>query len=389
MSNNQSVSTPSSVVSRVPSLTVALCNGSLQRVCAVLGEKYGFNALEAEAYAAYALKKVVKEKVVKEKVVKEKVVKEKVVKEKVVKEKVVKEKKVLKEKDSRGRPKNGELVIVDETKDLFEQLVLEESKAFGVATVKEVKEVKVEELIVVDTESKKAVKEVCKKEAKALEAESKKAAKALEAETKKAAKALEAESKKALKKESKKESPLEVIAAVPVPSLLESVVAVVEVEVVPVVVELEPNNAAKEETKKAGKALEAESKKALKALEAESKKALKAQEQESKKALKALEAESKKVAKAETKKEPKKKVEKVVVELPVAIQAVEVEVEVEVEEEINVKSVMHKGVEYLKSSDGVMYDKTTQEPVGTWNASEQCIDELEEEEYEEEDADEN
>ena len=53
---------------------------------------------------------------------------------------------------------------------------------------------------------------------------------------------------------------------------------------------------------------------------------------------------------------------------------------VEEEASISVKKFEFQGTVYLRSSDDVLYDLKSQEPVGMWNEEEQCIDEIEVEE---------
>lgn len=59
-------------------------------------------------------------------------------------------------------------------------------------------------------------------------------------------------------------------------------------------------------------------------------------------------------------------------------------------ENVDVKPFSHDGVDYLKSSDGILYNPTTQEEVGEWNEESQTITPLEndDESEEEEDSDE-
>lgn len=52
----------------------------------------------------------------------------------------------------------------------------------------------------------------------------------------------------------------------------------------------------------------------------------------------------------------------------------------EEEANISVKKFEFEGRVYLRSGDDVLYDIKTQEPVGMWNAEENCIDEIEEDE---------
>ena len=74
---------------------------------------------------------------------------------------------------------------------------------------------------------------------------------------------------------------------------------------------------------------------------------------------------------------------------PVSTQEVEEE-EDELEEEeveVSVDKFEHNGINYLKSSDGILYDPETQEVKGVWNESTQSIDEAPEEDSEDEDED--
>jgi hypothetical protein len=54
------------------------------------------------------------------------------------------------------------------------------------------------------------------------------------------------------------------------------------------------------------------------------------------------------------------------------------EVESEEEEEITVSKFEFNGKKYLKSSDNILYDPISQDPVGIWNEDDECIDEIEE-----------
>ena len=56
----------------------------------------------------------------------------------------------------------------------------------------------------------------------------------------------------------------------------------------------------------------------------------------------------------------------------------EEEVESEEEEEITVSKFEFNGKKYLKSSDNILYDPISQDPVGIWNEDDECIDEIEE-----------
>ena len=50
------------------------------------------------------------------------------------------------------------------------------------------------------------------------------------------------------------------------------------------------------------------------------------------------------------------------------------------EEEITVSKFEFNGKKYLKSSDNILYDPISQDPVGIWNEDDECIDEIEDDE---------
>ena len=77
-------------------------------------------------------------------------------------------------------------------------------------------------------------------------------------------------------------------------------------------------------------------------------------------------------------------VEKVVTSV---VEKVAEPVEEEEEQEVSVVKFEHAGKTYLKSSENILYDPETQDPVGMWNEETQSIDEVEltEEDYESED----
>jgi hypothetical protein len=52
------------------------------------------------------------------------------------------------------------------------------------------------------------------------------------------------------------------------------------------------------------------------------------------------------------------------------------------EEEITVSKFEFNGIKYLKSSDNILYDPISQDPVGIWNEDDECIDEIEEDDDE-------
>jgi len=63
--------------------------------------------------------------------------------------------------------------------------------------------------------------------------------------------------------------------------------------------------------------------------------------------------------------------------------------EEEEEASVSVKKFSHDGVEYLKSSDGILYNPTTQEEVGVWNEESQTISPIEDDEESEDEEDED
>ena len=60
------------------------------------------------------------------------------------------------------------------------------------------------------------------------------------------------------------------------------------------------------------------------------------------------------------------------------------EEEEEEEEEVTVSRFTHNGVTYLRTDENVLYDETTQDPVGKWDPETQTVKEIEEESEEEE-----
>ena len=124
--------------------------------------------------------------------------------------------------------------------------------------------------------------------------------------------------------------------------------------------------------KAAAKELEKAAKKAIADAEKAAKKAIADAEKVAKKAI----ADAEKKAVKEAAKEEKKAAQEAAKK-----EAAKTE-EVTEEEEISVKKFEFQGTTYLRSSENVMYDSTTQYPVGMWNEEEQCIDEIEEEDDE-------
>jgi hypothetical protein len=146
--------------------------------------------------------------------------------------------------------------------------------------------------------------------------------------------------------------------------------------------------AAAKEAKEAEKAKKAEEKKAAKEAEkakkAEEKKAAKEAEKAKKAEEKKAAKEAEKAQKAEEKKaakKTKKAEEKVVVaeeELKADAEELSADEAVsEPEDEVRVELKTIGGVEYLIDDDGVVYDKNTQEPIGTYVADEDRIEECE------------
>ena len=114
------------------------------------------------------------------------------------------------------------------------------------------------------------------------------------------------------------------------------------------------------------------------------------QEKEAAKAAAKAEKGSSKPSSKKNKKEEVVAAPVVVAEVaaPVAVvEKVVTPVEEEEEQEVSVVKFEHAGKTYLKSSENILYDPETQDPVGMWNEETQSIDEVEltEEEYESED----
>jgi hypothetical protein len=155
--------------------------------------------------------------------------------------------------------------------------------------------------------------------------------------------------------------------------------------------EKEAKKAEKEAAKAAEKEARKAEKEAAKAAEKEAKKAEKEAAKAAEKEAKKAEKEAAKDAKKETKKaeksaekETKKKDEKTETEKKTDKPVVVVEEEEAVA--VKVKKFEHKGKTYAKSSDGIVYDIKTQEPVGKWNIETESIDELENDSSSEEEA---
>ena len=66
----------------------------------------------------------------------------------------------------------------------------------------------------------------------------------------------------------------------------------------------------------------------------------------------------------------------------------ELQEEEEEEQIVLVKPFSHDGVDYLKSSDGILYNPTSYDEVGVWNEETQTITPIEDDESEEEEDDE-
>ena len=152
---------------------------------------------------------------------------------------------------------------------------------------------------------------------------------------------------------------------------------------------------AENDAKKIVEKAENDAKKAAIKAENDAKKIVEKAENDAKKVAIKAENDAKKIAekvankKVANKKVNNKKVNNKKVENEAEKKVDEELVEEEVEEEedaatVTVKKFEHKGVQYLKSSENVIYDANTQDVVGKWNETTQDIDEVEEEEEEEE-----
>jgi len=160
--------------------------------------------------------------------------------------------------------------------------------------------------------------------------------------------------------------------------------------------------AQQEQEKAAKKALQEQEKAAKKALQEQEKAAKKALQEQEKAAKKALNGgkgtegtappqEAEKKEKAEKKAlnggkaaAPAKKAPEPTPEPTPELEHEEEDTEgtapPEEEANISVKKFEFEGRVYLRSGDDVLYDIKTEEPVGMWNAEENCIDEIEEDE---------
>jgi hypothetical protein len=319
------------------------------------------------------------------------------------------------EKKSRGRPKKDEKEVeVSQTEDLFATLMQQAQSASPRPQVRE--EVVVPEVAVLVSEmvsivasedevsavssesvgtkaSKKSKEEVAalkaeKEEKKRVAAEAK-AAKELQLAEAKA----EKEAAALLVKEAKAAKELQlanVKAEKEALALLDKQEKERKVAEAKAAKELQLANA------KAAKELqlaEAKAAKELQLAEAKAAKELqlanaKAEKEAAKAAAKAEKGSSKPSSKKGKKEEVAAPVE-VVAPIKVSFQVAEPVAQVEVEEdeqEVSVVKFEHAGKTYLKSSENILYDPETQEPVGMWNEETQSIDEVEltEEEYEEE-----
>ena len=93
--------------------------------------------------------------------------------------------------------------------------------------------------------------------------------------------------------------------------------------------------------------------------------------------------EAKKAAKS-VKKEAAPKQEPVPTETP-TIDELTVELEEDDDDGVDAEQFEYDGKTYLRTSDKVVYDSTTHEPVGLWNEDTETIDELPEEDSDNED----
>jgi hypothetical protein len=140
---------------------------------------------------------------------------------------------------------------------------------------------------------------------------------------------------------------------------------------------------------KAAKELQLAEAKAAKELQLANAKAEKEAAAKAAKEAKALQAKAEKGSSKPSSKKGKKEEVAAPVEvaapMKVSFQVAE-PVEEEEEQEVTVVKFTHEGKTYLKSSENILYDPETQDPVGMWNEETQSIDEVEltEEEYESE-----
>lgn len=137
--------------------------------------------------------------------------------------------------------------------------------------------------------------------------------------------------------------------------------------------------------KKVDKEAEKAAKKAAKEAEKEAKKAAKDAEKaakEAEKAAKEAEKEAKKAKKME--KEPKA-TKKVATPSPPPVESEDISEEEEAPKVVTVKKFEFGGKRYKLSSENILYDWETDEPVGIWNADKKCIEEYENSSEEDED----
>ena len=143
----------------------------------------------------------------------------------------------------------------------------------------------------------------------------------------------------------------------------------------------------KETAKEAAK-LEKEAAKVAAKLEKEKEKEAKAQAKQVEKDAKTQAKQDEKDKKQAEKDAAKAKKEKAITAENEAQSAPILEEEEESEDEaVVVKKFTHKDVTYLKSSTNVLYDLSTQDPIGLWNESTQTIEECELESDDEEEED--
>ena len=140
------------------------------------------------------------------------------------------------------------------------------------------------------------------------------------------------------------------------------------------------------DNKEAEKEAEKEAKKQAKLAEKEAKKQAKLAEKEAKKQAKLAEKEAKKQAKVTEKETQEEKEEDGSGgELSEKEDGSGGELseeeegsdgELSEEEEVSVTKFEHDGTTYLRDGDGILYDSSSQEPVGQWNEKEQKVDDL-------------
>jgi hypothetical protein len=314
------------------------------------------------------------------------------------------------EKKSRGRPKKDEKEVeVSQSEDLFATLI---QQAQSASPRPQVREEVVPEVASLVSEMVSIVAADDEVSAVSSESVGTKASKKSKEEV--AASKAEKEEKKRVAAEAKAAKELQLAAAKAEKEaaalLVKEAKAAKELQVAQAKAEKEAL-ALLDKQEKDRKAAEAKAAKELQVAQAKAEKeALAAQAKAEKEAAALLAKQEKEAAKAAAKAEkgsskPSSKKNKKVAEVVAPVVAevaapVELEVaapmkvsfqvaepvEEEEEQEVSVVKFEHAGKTYLKSSENILYDPETQDPVGMWNEETQSIDEVEltEEEYDSE-----